>query len=129
MSNPRHRRIITPTFLHRFCFVWAADVISKWRFSKTTLAAGKRLRKLEADPEFYDAKVAGWWVWGVNAWIGSGWCSGDGPWKLAEAGAAGEASNSGQGVNRQLPHLGNSGQGVNRQLPHLGDAGQGVRSE
>ena len=33
--------------------------------------------------------------------------------------------NAGQGVNRQLPHLGDAGQGVNRQLPHLGDAGRG----
>ena len=38
------------------------------------------LEGMEADPDFYDAQVAGWWVWGVNAWIGSGWCSGDGPW-------------------------------------------------
>lgn len=30
--------------------------------------------RLRADPEFYDAKVAGWWVWGLSQWIGSGWC-------------------------------------------------------
>lgn len=29
--------------------------------------------QLRADPEFYDAKAAGWWCWGANAWIGSGW--------------------------------------------------------
>jgi DNA adenine methylase len=22
------------------------------------------------DPDWYDAKVAGWWVWGLSAWIG-----------------------------------------------------------
>lgn len=27
------------------------------------------------DPELYDAKRAGWWVWGICQWIGSGWCS------------------------------------------------------
>ncbi len=27
-----------------------------------------------ADPDYYDAKVAGWWVSGVSQWIGSGWC-------------------------------------------------------
>ena len=32
---------------------------------------------------------------------------------------------SGQGVNRQLPHLGDAGQGINRKLPHL-SAGQGT---
>ena len=31
---------------------------------------------LMADPDYFDAKLAGWWVWGICAWIGSGWCSG-----------------------------------------------------
>lgn len=30
--------------------------------------------KLSADPDFYDAKIAGWWVWGMCIWIGAGWC-------------------------------------------------------
>ena len=34
--------------------------------------------RLMADPDWFDPKAAGWWVWGCNAWIGSGWCSGDG---------------------------------------------------
>lgn len=78
-------------------------------------AGRERLAAMESDPEYYDARVAGWWVWGVCCWIGSGWCSGSGPWKLDD---------------RQLPHLGSPGQGVNRQLPHLGDPGRGfVRTE
>src|SRR3990167_11080710 len=32
------------------------------------------------EPDYYDVKAAGWWVWGINCWIGSGWCSGKGPW-------------------------------------------------
>lgn len=39
--------------------------------------------RLHGDPEFYDAKIAGWWVWGICSWIGSGWCSGEGPWRAA----------------------------------------------
>lgn len=35
-----------------------------------------RARMLE-DPAYYDAKIAGWWVWGISAWIGNGWCSRD----------------------------------------------------
>lgn len=27
------------------------------------------------DPDFYDPRIAGWWVWGISLWIGSGWCS------------------------------------------------------
>ena len=91
-----------------------ADLIA--RHSWLVRNAQGLLQRLEADPDYYDAKVAGWWCWGACNWIGSGWCSGTGPWqhdgeKLVDA--------------RQLPHLGDAGQGVNRQLPHLGNAGQG----
>jgi hypothetical protein len=111
--------------------------------------------RLTADPDYFDAKAAGWWAWGACAWIGSGWCSGTGPWvhdgdrlvKLQRGNSTlgvnrqlpyisspsqgvnrklPHLGNAGQGVNRKLPHLGNAGQGVNRKLPHLGDAGQGV---
>jgi len=73
-------------------------------------------RRLEGNPEFYDVKVAGWWVWGIACWIGSGWCSGRGPWRSVEDAEG----------HRQLVHLGNQGRGVNRKLVHLGNQGQGV---
>ncbi len=82
--------------------------------------------RLMGDPDFFDAKAAGWWCWGQCCWIGSGWCSGNGPW-VSEAGEF-VLRNPGQGVNRKLPHLGNPGQGVNRKLPHLGP-GQGVNRQ
>jgi hypothetical protein len=31
--------------------------------------------KMLSDPDFYDAKIAGWWAWGISQWIGGGWCS------------------------------------------------------
>ena len=34
-------------------------------------------KRLEGDPEFYDVKIAGWWVWGMSQWIGGGFCSGE----------------------------------------------------
>jgi len=83
--------------------------------------------RLMADPDYCEPLAAGWWAWGCCCWIGSGWCAGDGPWKaiLGEDGIPElQKVNNGQGVNRQLPHLG-GGQGVNRKLPHLG-GGQGV---
>jgi DNA adenine methylase len=70
-----------------------------------------RIARCDGDPDFYDAQVAGWWCWGACAWIGGGWCSGNGPWWWD-----GEAW-----ANRQLPHMGNAGQGVNRKLPHMGN--------
>ncbi len=77
-----------------------ADLIA--RHSWLVRNAPGLLQRLEADPDYYDAKVAGWWCWGACNWIGSGWCSGTGPWqhdgeKLVDA--------------RKLPHLGNAGQG------------------
>jgi len=83
--------------------------------------------RLEGDPDYYDAKIAGWWVWGVSCWIGRRFCSGAGPWHRVDGLLVNlNDGNAGRGVNRQVPHLGNAGRGVNRQLPHLGDAGCGV---
>lgn len=65
--------------------------------------------RLMADPNWFDAKAAGWWVWGVNCWIGGGWCSGAGPW-IAQDGVF-QMRNTGKGVNRKLPHLGGTGKG------------------
>ena len=79
--------------------------------------------RLCGNPDFCDAKIAGYWVWGVCSWIGGGWCNGLGRWNTD-----GEriTRNAGRGVNRQLPHLGDGGRGVNRKSPHLGDGGLGL---
>jgi hypothetical protein len=31
-------------------------------------------QRMRADPRYFDPKIAGWWVWGLCQWIGSGWC-------------------------------------------------------
>ncbi len=34
-----------------------------------------RMREeMHKDPNFYDAQIASWWVWGICQWIGGGWC-------------------------------------------------------
>lgn len=71
---------------------------------------------LEGDPEFFDTKIAGWWVWGMACWIGGGFCSSVGPWHVETI--------DGQ---KHLVNGGGSGKGVWRQRPHLGDAGRGVK--
>jgi hypothetical protein len=70
-----------------------------WLISQTDWA-----EQMKTDPDHYDAKIAGWWVWGQSIWIGSGWCAG----------------------LSQLPHLGDAGRGVHRKRPHIGNAGTGV---
>jgi hypothetical protein len=89
--------------------------------------------KLEGDPDYFDAKIAGWWCWGMACWIGSGFCSGNGPWQVVEAEDGSRQlvhlGDDGQGVNRQLVHLSDEGRGVNRQLVHLSDEGRGVNRQ
>ena len=74
--------------------------------------------RLEGDPDFYDAKIAGWWVWGICCWIGSGWCAGNGPWHV-ENGRLVRGPDS-AGIWRQRPQLGDAGRGVNRKRPAMG---------
>lgn len=95
----------------------------------------QELEHLMGDPAFCDPLLAGWWVWGQSAWIGSGWCSGEGPWVLGEGGRI-ERRQEGPGVSRQMPHVGDDGTGVHRpqlrepgvsrKMPHVGDDGKGV---
>jgi DNA adenine methylase len=63
--------------------------------------------KMKTDPEFYDPKIAGWWVWGLCCWIGGEWC------KVTD-------------VPDKLPHLGDAGRGINRKRPYLGGVGKGM---
>lgn len=58
------------------------------------------VEELMTDPTAYDAQLAGWWVWGISQWIGSGWCP---PPRVPDV--------------RQLPHVGDAGMGVHRARP------------
>lgn len=81
-------------------------------------AARDNVEKMIQDPEWYDAKLAGWWVWGISIWIGGEWC------KVDER-TRPHLSDAVMGINRQVPRLSGS-MGVHRRIPHLGDAGKGV---
>ena len=89
--------------------VWAdwpvneADLLARHRWLVDRAEFRDRIR---SDPDYFDARIAGWWVWGLCSWIGSGWCV------------------QKERMPEQLPHLGNAGMGINRKLPHLGDAGR-----
>ncbi len=111
---------------------------------------------MQADPEWYDAKIAGWWGGGLRNGLGPVGAAvmGRGVWMLGNSSTWGTR---GGAVNWQLVHLGNAGQGVNlgnvstwgtwgrastgnastgergqgvnRQRVHLGNAGQGVNRQ
>lgn len=85
--------------------------------------------RMMADPEHCDARIAGWWVWGLSCWIGSGWCdvSRFGRDEGARPDLGDRKSGSGRGVHSKRPliHGDRAGNGVHgRQLPALG-AGEG----
>ena len=84
--------------------------------------------QLEGDPWWYDARIAGWWVWCMSLWIGSKFCSGDGPWSVHE-GRLVKSEHASDGIQRKRPHFGNAGRGIHRQLPHFGNAGVGIHRQ
>ena len=101
--------------------------------------AGQRSQlaaRLEGDPDYYDVKIAGQWVWLMSMWIGQGCCSGRGAWSvdLDEEGykvlvkkAKGESED---GISRQRQQI-TSEQGifaVSRQLPEM-SSDRGVRKD
>lgn len=117
----------------------------KWLLSREEWKA--RMQDGE-NPDYFDARIAGRWVWGLCAWIGSGWCApkGEEPSEqvphlsgsgqgLGDAGAveplAGPAAPS-----EQMPFLGHAGRGGHRgrmsapseKLPSIGDGGRGIHA-
>jgi hypothetical protein len=99
--------------------------------------------RLEGDPDWFDAKIAGWWVWGMSIWIGGRFCCGNGPWQVVETAdgtrqlvrrnretqeGINRNRETQEGINRTKPHLTGSGQGVNRVLVHLGPRGINSRT-
>lgn len=74
--------------------------------------------KMRRDPFYFDPLVAGWWVWGLCAWIGSGWCNlNDGQLERHAATRPAMTKAHGEGINTKsmrdpsprLPMLGGSG--------------------
>jgi site-specific DNA-adenine methylase len=103
-----------------------ADLHARHLWLVTQKATTNFAERMRTDPDFYDAKIAGWWVWGLCKWIGTGWCHHPEWQQLPHLGDAG------MGIDRptqQLPHLGDAGRGIDRpsqKRPHLGDAGRGI---
>lgn len=107
---------------------WPINEVDLHARHRWLVAQSEFRERMIADPEFFDAKVAGWWVWGLCQWIGSGWCS------------AGSLPTTPNGTERSAtlekrPIMARGGRGVHGtgQLPHLagnsdGQAGRGAHS-
>lgn len=90
---------------------------------------GEVRERLEGDPDWYDAKIAGWWVWGICLWIGAEFAVLNGPWKEVDGCLV--KGEPGEGVYRNRPDgqgMGINGRsiGTKRNMPNLGDYGRGV---
>ena len=89
---------------------WADYVVSHLDMGARHIWLMNQRERLGAelqDPDWPgDAKVAGWWLWGICSWIGSGWC---------------------EYHKGQVPHAGNPGRGIQAigKVPHASDAGRG----
>jgi hypothetical protein len=50
------------------------DLHARHRWLVQSRKARASMARVKAEPDYFDAKIAGWWVWGQCLWIGSGWC-------------------------------------------------------
>lgn len=98
--------------------------------------------RMKADADYYDAKIAGWWVWGISCWIGGGWCkiTGRRPERRRPQASAGKftgcfatgrspemKAEGAKGVHQKVPAMYYRGSsGVHSQMPRsdaMGDFG------
>lgn len=122
------------------------DLHARHRWLVNSEAAQASLAKVREDPDYFDARMAGWWCWGACCWIGSGWCDAQEPSQQLPqiAGKGGSPVNggvlswSGFGPRENLPSLrgdaGCTGTGVTSQgpaerQPALGQAGWGINAK
>lgn len=80
-------------------------------------------QKLMADPDYFDSRAAGWWIWGVSAWVGGDWMTGKGPY-------SGNYETP-LGVFRKLPMMAGNhgGKGIHRVPKNLDNNASGQLEE
>ena len=85
--------------------------------------------KMHTDPDHYDARVAGWWVWGISAWIGDNWCrttKRESMPNLKSIQGVHAFAGDGTGLDMRRPNLQAGGQGVHNKRLFLIKQGAGV---
>jgi hypothetical protein len=86
-----------------------ADLHARHNWLVNSHDAKAALEKVRADPDAYDAKIAGWWCWGACMWIGSGWCETRGAgWAQVPAS---QKTLTGVHLSQQIPMLCTDGAG------------------
>ncbi len=83
--------------------------------------------RMKSDPEYFDVRIAGWWVWGLCLWIGSGWCDATNAEKIPNL-TSGFGSGTGLAARRKIPMLSEGEHGLGRRVPHISDNGTGIHA-
>lgn len=89
--------------------VCEADMLAR-ELALLAWAQNREVDRLMGDWRYHDPRLAGFWLYGMSAYIGAGYASGSGPWAADEEGRL---------VRRGRP-------GVSRKRPSLHDDGAGV---
>lgn len=105
--------------------VMEADLHARHKWLMRSEYSAEWQQKMDEDPDHYDAKIAGWWVWGACCWIGSGWCEvrGTDSKQIALLSASGQGIHA--GGRPQLADAYDIGRGVNgsgglsKQIPQM----------
>lgn len=112
-----------------------ADLHARHRWLVLSDEAKAFRERMRTDPTYFDARIAGWWCWGLCCWIGSGWCGAGVDWQqtpkessgLAGVHAliqlpnlSGDAGAAGRGVHATAGHK----KGLDRRKPRI-DGGEG----
>lgn len=50
------------------------DMHARHKWLMFSEAAQGSIQRVKDDPDYFNAKIAGWWCYGACCWIGSGWC-------------------------------------------------------
>jgi site-specific DNA-adenine methylase len=94
-----------------------ADLHARHRWLVLSDEAKKFRKRIRRNPDYFEAKVAGWWCWGLCCWIGGGWCAEPKSEKLPRLMGQQPSLSSETGVHgRHRPQLADAysrGRGVN----------------
>ena len=112
-----------------------ADMHARHRYLVLGGPAAEFRKRMRTDPDYYDARFAGWWCWGLCLWIGAGWCvepdkpTGHGVLSNGPAGGSGKRSVILGGGKGQLGHGVHAKGKLWQKQPHISDPnGQGVHA-
>lgn len=105
-----------------------ADLHARHRWLVRGASADSFREWMRTDPGHYDAKFAGWWVWGQCCWIGGAWCNDTFVARNAmpQVDVAHGVHRGPRGLPAQIDDLSGGGVGLHTKMPELGQLGRGV---